>query len=387
MPKSLSRNIKRHLWAPTHTFTAVVSPGLEAALADELAEAGFEGVKPMKAGVEFTGRPGELYRANLMSRISERLWWRIMDLRDRGPALLEGRLDRTRWEFYLYQDTPIEIIVSGPGLKLSRRRAIEKVLRRAVAGRRDKMATAAKTAPTQRILVRLFNRRWHISLDSSGERLHRRGYRLATAKAPIRETLAAAVLRLAGYDPRKPLWDPMCGAGTFAVEAAMIARNMAPGPGRSFNFQSWPNFRPKTWKHLLENARSRALDKAPAPIMAADLSAGAVKAAKANAQRAGVRNDLLMARADFFEAGPPHGGPGLVVINPPYGRRVQSPGRIARFYEDLGRRLIEAFADWRLAVVVPEPELEKALDFSYATRFEMRSGGRTIALLCSGPED
>ena len=145
--------------------------------------------------------------------------------------------------------------------------------------------------------MRLFRDECTVSADASGELLHRRGYRLATAKAPLRETLAAAMLVGTGWDGSAPLIDPMCGSGTIPIEAALLARRMPPGMTRRFAFMRWPGHDRAAWERLVEQARERALPRAPAPILGSDRDAGAVAASVANAERAGVAGDVEWRRA------------------------------------------------------------------------------------------
>jgi hypothetical protein len=166
---------------------------------------------------------------------------------------------------------------------------------------------AADSDAAQLFVVRLFHDSCTVSADSSGALLHRRGYRLATAKAPLRETLAAAMLLGAGWDGSAPLLDPMCGSGTIAIEAALLARRIPPGLRRRFAFERWPGFEPAPWRRALDAARSGIRERAPGPIHASDRDAGAIEAARANAERAGVAEDLTLARAAIAAVEPPPG--------------------------------------------------------------------------------
>jgi putative N6-adenine-specific DNA methylase len=197
-----------------------------------------------------------------------------------------------------------------------------------------------------------------VSVDTSGEHLHRRGWRLDVAKAPIRETLAAALLLSAGYDGTQPFLDPMCGSGTLAIEAASIAAGRAPGRDRTFAFHTWPTFEPAVW----ERVHSAALAKEHDPtvqIWAADRDAGAVTSAKANAERAGVA--VAVTAKSIGSLAVPPGGPGLIAFNPPYGERIRGGTDPRDLYDALNRVISERAAGWKVAVVSPDRGLVNRL--------------------------
>ncbi|MBK5188309.1 MAG: hypothetical protein JJD97_08675, partial [Gemmatimonadaceae bacterium] len=198
-----------------------------------------------------------------------------------------------------------------------------------------------------------------VSIDTSGALLHRRGYRLATAKAPLRETLGAALLLASGWDPRTPLLDPFCGAGTIPIEAALIARRIPPGIARSFAFMQWPGFHEPTWKKVLDEARAQMLGAAPAPILGSDRDAGAIAASRENAERAGVAADIVFEEKVISRIAPPDGGiPGAIVTNPPYGVRVGDRDALRNLYAQLGTIARERFAGWTLTALSADPRLD-----------------------------
>ena len=207
----------------------------------------------------------------------------------------------------------------------------------------------------QMILVHVEKNQCRISLDSSGEHLHRRGYRLETAKAPIRETLAAGLILASGWTGDRPFLDPMCGAGTFPIEAALTALRVPSGINRSFGFENWPVHSDKQWNFLLKEARAGILDRSPAPIFGRDRNAGAIRISRANAARAGVEPSIRFKREDFFapQKGTPSPLPGFLFINAPYGRRVDKPGEDSGFAGRLGQRLRKKYKDWTAVVILP----------------------------------
>jgi putative N6-adenine-specific DNA methylase len=222
-------------------------------------------------------------------------------------------------------------------------------------------------------------------VDASGENLHKRGYRQEISRAPLRETLAAGLLALAGYTGDAPLVDPMCGSGTLPIEAAWIAQRRAPGLLRHFAFEAWPSFDPNAYALRRAALEAKARPSTP-PIVARDLNAGSLGTARRNARRAGVQDRLTLERVDALTAGPPLGTPpGLVVVNPPYGKRVGEGGELTNLYAGLGRAFRERFAGWRAAVLVPDRALEAALALEPAQVHPVDNGGIACRLVVWGP--
>jgi putative N6-adenine-specific DNA methylase len=218
-----------------------------------------------------------------------------------------------------------------------------------------------------------------VSADVGGGLLHRRGYRKATAKAPIRENLAACILQAAEWHPEEALVDPLCGSGTFAIEAAWMALDRAPGLDRELSVTQWPGFPQRLWKERIHEARSTSPPPASLSLHARDRDAGAIKAAKANAERAGVEALLHFSTEDFGAPFPPLPGPGLVVMNPPYGSRVGANAQLSSLYRRLGQTLQAQFSGWRLACVCPERSLAGRLgNLEELTRFS--NGGIKVSL-------
>ena len=214
-----------------------------------------------------------------------------------------------------------------------------------------------------------------ISVDSSGERLHRRGWREATARAPLRETLAAGLLALAGWDPATPLVDPLCGSGTIVLEGALSATNRAPGANRRFAFQDWPGYRDELFSELLAEARAGERPP-PAVLLGSDRDAGAIEAARGNAARAGFADAVRFDCQELAQAALPAGAPGLILTNLPYGRRIRADPSLPRALEHLAR----SRPGWRLAMLAPasgrsHPTTSPTLD----------NGGIEVRLLVRGP--
>jgi putative N6-adenine-specific DNA methylase len=234
----------------------------------------------------------------------------------------------------------------------------------------------------QRFLVRIVDDELTVSVDSSGALLHRRGYRLASAKAPIRETHAAAMLLASDWDGSVPLVDPLCGAGTIPIEAALLARHIPPGWQRRFAFECWPEFKPSVWQYVRGEAGNAMLERSAAPIVAADRDAGAIEACTANAERAGVAADLSIHRAALLTtlAAPDLAAlaPGLVLTNPPYGVRVGEGGRLRDLYASLGNAMRGPLASWALGFVTSDHALAGATGLAAQPALDTRTGGLPI---------
>ncbi|HEY9857589.1 MAG TPA: hypothetical protein V6D05_17725 [Stenomitos sp.] len=389
-PASLSRRIKQHVHAPLHTWFAPCPPGFEPVVAQELRDLEAEDVVPEAGGVAFRGKLEVGYRANLWLRAANRVLLRLAEFRAKRPEELFRHARGLYWEAFLALDVPLRFSISTYKSWLKHEGMLEATLRDAIRRRLEEVGLDTAVADlepaegedplVQRLMVRLEEDRLTLSLDTTGEHLHRRGYRQATAKAPLRENLAAGLLLTAGYDGERPLVDPMCGSGTLAIEAAFIARRLPPGAHRSFLFERWPSFRAATWAHLKKKALEEALPAAPAPIVARDTHGGALRAAEANAERAGVSGDLVLEQADFFQASPPEGA-GWVVMNPPYGLRVGESEDIRALYRRIGGRLRSAYAGWDFALLVPEARLIEVLGLPAEPPLWIPHGGLKVAVV------
>ncbi|MBK6780221.1 MAG: hypothetical protein IPG75_11740 [Gemmatimonadetes bacterium] len=230
---------------------------------------------------------------------------------------------------------------------------------------------------TQLVVVRLLRDEVTVSLDSSGTLLHRRGYRLETAKAPLRETLAAALLLAGEWDPGTPLVDPMCGSGTVAIEAALLARAIAPGAGRAFRFRHWLPWDDGSWAPLLAAARAAERPRAGAELVASDRDAGAIRAARANADRAGVAADIRFVERSVSDLDA-HAGPGQLVSNPPYGVRVSEGRELRDLFARLGQRCRERLPGFAVTLLVPETPLERATGLPFRELFRTQNGGLLV---------
>jgi putative N6-adenine-specific DNA methylase len=232
---------------------------------------------------------------------------------------------------------------------------------------------------TQLIIVRLVHDQCTLSVDSSGALLHRRGYRLATAKAPLRETLAAGVLMASGWDLAAPLLDPFCGSGTICIEAALMARGLAPGRARRFNFMDWTGFNASLWQSLLAQAGATSTSARPR-LLASDRNAGAIQAARANADRAGVAHDIEFVTRAISAIEPPP-TPGWIITNPPYGVRVSQNTDLRNLYARFGQVVRARCTGWHLAMLCDRMQLARQTGLDFDRGLPLMNGGLKVKLL------
>lgn len=372
---------------------AVAAPGLERITARELAELGLEG-RAVPGGVEFTGRLTDLYRVNLHTRTASRILVRQGRFHASAFWELEAGLARVPWEHFLRPGQPVAVHATSHHSRLFHSDAVAERVATAVGRRLGQPSALTHTNDEteaegpQLVVVRLVENAVTLSLDSSGALLHQRGYRLATAKAPLRETLAAGILLAAQWAPTRPLLDPFCGAGTLPIEAALLARRLAPGRGRSFAYMHWPAFDATAWQGLLEEADAQALpaDTALPPIVGSDRDAGAIAAAVANAERAGVAGDVAFTQRPVSALEPHAAGgaePGWVVTNPPYGRRVRGGPDLRALYARFGDVLRQQCSGWQVAMLAADPSLAAAtgLRFDLGRSVDLVNGGLPVTLM------
>ena len=363
---------------------AIAAPGLEPLVAGELAALG-EAPRPEAGGVAWTGDAASLCRANLWLRSASRVVVRAAEFRARTFYELERHARRIPWERFVAPGGAVRFRVTCRKSRLYHSDAVAQRMAAAIEHRmgaasaftaREEAADdeTADSGREQMFVVRLSHDVCTVSADSSGALLHLRGYRQAVAKAPLRETLAAALLLAAEWRGESPLVDPLCGSGTIPIEAALIARRMAPGLNRQFACVDWPDFPRAALARAVAEARGQELARSPVPIQGSDRDAGAIDAARANAERAGVSQDVVFSVRALSAIEPP-AGPGLVAANPPYGVRVGERHEIRNLYAQLGHVLKRQCAGWRLALFSPDAKLTAQLGFAMQTVLATSNGG------------
>ncbi len=331
------------------------APGLEPVLRDEAVAKGFGPAAVVPGGVTLMGGWSEVWRANLELRGAGRVLARLGSFRAMHLAQLDKRARKFPWGAVLRRDVPVRVEATSRASRIYHAGAAAQRIETAL---REELGVAVVPEAAVVIRARIEDDLCQISVDTSGESLHRRGYKQAVAKAPMRETLAALFLSACGYRGAEPVLDPMCGSGTFVIEAAEIARGLAPGRARRFAFEDFANFDPDVWQAL--RARPGEGPGAEFVMHGSDRDQGAVAMAVANAGRAGVEDTTCFELRPVAELERPEGPPGLVIVNPPYGTRIGAPGPLRALHASLGERLRTRFGGWRVGLVTSDPGLARA---------------------------
>jgi len=315
-------------------FFATAAKGTERALADELAELSMERLRVQPGGVSFSGRWEAAWRACLHSRIAVRILHPVADTRCRGERDLYDAVRDVEWEEHVSAHTTLAVSAVGTAPGLDNTMFVAQRTKDAIVDRlRDlsgQRPSVSREDPDVAIFVRLARGRVSISLDLAGHALHRRGYREPGSLATLKESLAAALVRMSGWDRRRPLLDPMCGSATLAIEGELWARGVAPGLSRDrFGFERWASFddsRRRRMARLRDDARSREQAEGPR-VLASDVDSAAVELARRNVQRAGAHVAVQRASITELCGTTP---PGLVIANPPYGERLEASAGLLR---------------------------------------------------------
>src|SRR5688572_30404083 len=358
-------------------FFATCPRGLEGAQADELAALGARDVRPVDGGVAFGGDLALCYAVNLESRVASRVLWQVghAPYRDEHEVFEAARVLTWARLFDVRRTIRVNVSAIRSPLKsldfvtLRVKDAVCDVFREA-RGKRPDVNTAA---PDVRIHVFLTQGEATFYLDTSGEALFKRGWRSAGGDAPLRENLAAGILKLSGWTAPATLYDPMCGAGTFLVEAAMMALSVAPGLNRSFGFERLENFDEKRWKALRDRAQSRRQPARPLDMAGADKSGTALGQARANLAAAGIEDAVRLKQMDILDGSPPL-SPGVAVMNPPYGERLGDKDDLAAFYPRLGDALKQRYAGWRAYIFTADMRLPKLIGLKASRRTPLYNG-------------
>ena len=362
----------------------VTAPGFEPQLCAEARDKGFKQPKAVKGGVTVTGGWPEVWRANLELRGAARILARFAEFRALHLAQLDKRARKVPWAEILRPDVPFRVEASCNKSRIYHQGAAAERIETAI-----KEELGAPVSPEAEVCVkaRIDDDLCTISIDTSGESLHKRGHKQAVAKAPMRENLAALFLRQCGYDGREPVLDPMCGSGTFVIEAAEIAAGLKPGRSRHFAFEQLAGFDAAAWQRLRDTATGAgSLGCAPGlRFYGSDHDAGAIRMARDNAARAGVAEWTEFRQQSVGAVAVPVGKPGLVIINPPYGLRIGDKKRLAPLYRALGKSLAR-FNGWRVGLVTNDAALAEATGLPFAPPGgPISHGGISVTLFQTGP--
>lgn len=359
----------------------VATPGLEAPLAREARALGFDGVTEAPGGITITGGWSEAWRANLWLRGATRVLIRVAEFRAMHLAQLDKRARKLPWADWLRPDVAVRVEATCRKSRIYHDKAAAQRVARAIA---ETLGTPLSDTAPITVKVRIEDDLCTLSIDTTGPSLHKRGHKQAVNKAPMRETMAAMLLSDAGFSGAEPVYDPMCGSGTFVIEAAEIAMGLAPGRARDFAFQQLASYDPSQWE-ALRTATPKPTDLR---FHGSDRDAGAVRMSAENAARAGVDTITGFACLPVTEARPPEGPPGLVIVNPPYGARIsgKAKGPLYALYGQFGETMQTHFKGWRVALVTTDAGLAKTTGLPFdAPGPIVAHGGLKIRLWLTRP--
>ena len=372
----LIKRIKRHVTGPLHKFFIVTLPGFENICKNELASlrSDISEIKVTEGGIEFTGKLYDCYFVNLHLRTANRILMRITEFGAQNFRKLDKKLKEIPWELYLKEDSIPEITVTARHSRLYHSEAISEHITKSIEARKkttdfynDKSSgiSSLNAHNIQDIFIRLIDDHIIISLDTSGELLYKRGIKHHPGRAPIRETIAAAALLKAGYTGNEPLFDPMCGTGTFSIEAAMISGRIPPGWHRQFAFEAWPGFKTTQWAYLKKQAGKEFINNYNNPgIIACDKDQKSCISLSATLKEFNLDKTIQVLNADFFDItqddifkSTGYQKPGIVIINPPYGIRLGTKNNSRNIFTEITERLADFFPGWKFALFSPEKAL------------------------------
>ncbi|MCI0512959.1 class I SAM-dependent RNA methyltransferase [candidate division KSB1 bacterium] len=334
-------------------------------------------------GIELIGALRDLYRLNLHLRTASSVLVRLGEFYAAAFSELRRKTSNLPWELFLTAEQPVNVRVTCHKSRLYHSDAVAERISGAIADRlreashRPMNAALPESRHIQLVVVRVVKNFFTISVDSSGTPLHRRGYRLATGKAPLRENIAAALILATGWSPESPLLDPFCGSGTIPIEAAMFARHIPPGQDRHFSFMDWASWDVDLWKSLLVESQMRQNATASPIILASDRDAGAIQFARDNAQRAGVADDIDFSARPISAIEPP-AIPGWIVTNPPYGQRLSPLKDLRNLYAQLGKVLRLKCDGWQIALLCNNEPLLLQTGLQFKSSLSLRNGGLPV---------
>ncbi len=366
-------------------FLAAV-PGLEGALLLEAQSHGFQHAEAVAGGVTFRGDWPDVWRANLGLRGASRVLVRLGAFRALHLAQLDKRARKFPWGETLTPDVPVRVEVTTRKSRIYHKGAAAERISRAIT---EELGAPVTEDADLIIKARIFDDMCTLSVDTSGEGLHKRGFKQAVNRAPLRETLAALILRECGFSGNEPVLDPMCGSGTFVIEAAEIAAGLMPGRARAFAFEHLATFDDAAWQKMRLPTEATEATEANDPgvrFYGFDRDGGAAAMSRANAERAGVAAFTEFEKQAISDLSPPTTAPGLVVINPPYGTRIGEVKKLTPLYEALGRVLRERFRGWRVGLATNSAPLAKATGMRFGKNpLTFSHGGIKVTLYKTEP--
>lgn len=359
-------------------YFATVARGLEMLAAQELEQLGANAVEPGFCGVTFTGDRTLLYHVNLWARLPFRILMKLHKFPCQDTEDLYQGIRTIDWSQYLTPDLTLAVNATGKSEQLNHTHFTALQVKRAIVDQQQERlgdrSDVELQSPDVQISVHLERDMCTVSLDSSGQSLHRRGYRPAVGSAPLKESLAAALIQLSGWQPEQMFYDPLCGSGTLPLEASLQALNIAPGLFRDrFGFETWLDADLPLLEKLIQAAEASQLESLPASIWGSDRDANVIEQAIANATNCGVLNHVYFAAIDLEDVAAPTDS-GVLFCNPPYGERLGRDSDLGVFYKRLGDVLKQRFKGWTAFVLSGNKELAQSIGLKSSQRFAVYNG-------------
>lgn len=364
-------------------ITATTLYGLEDLLAEELAALGAQSLHQQRRLVTFTGNRDLLYRANLWSRLAIRVLMPVHKFVARDESILYREVQKIDWSGYLRARGTLAVDAVVHNSSFTHSLYVAQLTKDAIVDQ-FRNATGIRPSvdlddPDVRVHLHINENRATLSLDSSGDSLHKRGYRLKTNTVPVNEVLAAGIIRHSGWDGKSSFSGPMCGSGTFVIEAAMMAIRRAPGYARKFGFMRWLDYDENLFRKLHAEALAGEMSHAPCPIVGSDVNKKSVQIARENVQNAGLAHVVRIERRALEDESPPP-PPGVMIVNPPYGVRQEEENLAAR-YKMIGDVLKQKYQGYIACVFTGNREAAKHIGLRPSRRIELYNGPIDCRLL------
>ncbi len=366
-------------------YFATVARDLEKLAAQELEELGAHNVVPGFCGVAFEGDQAMLYRVNLQAKLPFRILQQLKIFTCRDASELYKGIKAIDWQEFLDPGFTLAVNATGKNSELNHSHFTALQVKNAIVDQQEERLGERSSVDTHepdvRINVHIRRDKCTVSLDSSGDSLHRRGYRPAMGDAPLKESLAAALIKFSGWQPDQVFFDPLCGSGTLPLEAALTALNIAPGVFRDrFGFETWPDFNKDLLEKLIAEAEAAQRTELPAFIGGSDGSIGVIEQARANARHCGVSQQVTFQLQELAEVQAPADN-GVLLCNPPYGERIGNPEELGAFYKLLGDVLKQRFKGWNAYILSGNKELARNIRLKSAQRIPINNGGLSCQLM------
>jgi putative N6-adenine-specific DNA methylase len=366
-------------------YFATVARGLEEVAAKELERLGAKDIRPDFTGVHFQGNKELLYRVNLWGRVFFRVLVPIAKVKSYNAQELYRSVREIDWSPYLHPDMTFAVNCTGKNDRLNHSHFTSLQIKNAIVDLQqsqfNKRSNIDTENPDLSIDAHIDNNRCIIALNSSGTSLHRRGYRPAMGLAPLKETLAAALIEMTEWQADSAFLDPLCGSGTLTIEAAIKALNIAPGLFRQkFGFQTWPDFDRDLWLKLITEAKNSQLTDFNFPILGSDNSAEVIEQARINAHYCGLEKYLEFTQQELTNIEPPCDR-GIIICNPPYGKRIGTETELAELYKLLGDIFKQRFTGWTAYILTGNKQLSKKIGLRTARRIPVYNGSLPCTLL------